>query len=89
MGIDIMNTPKDEYYAGKGCTCGAYGRHECGCDVDWTDGLVYILMDALMQAMNEWYAVKNDLSQAPEAHWSRTALEQHAVLKEEQNRRER
>ena len=32
-----------EYFAGKGCTCCAYGESECGCGVDWTDPEVYEL----------------------------------------------
>ncbi len=35
---------------GADCKCGAYGEHECGCGVDWTDGRVYDLEDKLEEA---------------------------------------
>jgi hypothetical protein len=43
----VREHTKDEYYAGKGCTCNAWGEHECCCDADWTDPRIYELLKAL------------------------------------------
>jgi hypothetical protein len=34
---------------GEGCTCLAYGEHECGCGVDWTDQEIYDLRAEVKQ----------------------------------------
>jgi len=42
-----LNDMSDEYYAGKGCRCGAWSSSECACDVDWTDPKIYELEQQL------------------------------------------
>jgi len=50
---------------GEGCTCMAYGEHECCCDVDWTEQRVYDLQDevaSLRKALNDdhkWHSVED------------------------------
>lgn len=34
---------------GRGCKCGAHGKHECGCGVDWTRQEVYDLREEVKQ----------------------------------------
>jgi hypothetical protein len=38
---------------GKGCTCGAYGSCECGCDADWTPQEIYDLREAVKKLTEE------------------------------------
>lgn len=54
--------PEDEYVAGKGCVCGAYGQCECGCGVDWTDPEVYKLRDMLVETTIDLSRAKGALA---------------------------
>ncbi len=39
----------ETYYAGRDCTCAAFGESECGCSADWTDARIYKLQDHIAQ----------------------------------------
>ena len=58
-----------KYYAGKGCTCGAYGESECACGVDWTDPKIYELENeiAMLKAL-----LKNNTCKIDCIHYGKT-----------------
>jgi len=40
-----------DYYPGMGCTCSAWAKMECACDVDWTETEVYKLRNLCTRSL--------------------------------------
>lgn len=51
----------EEYYAGKGCECYAYGESECSCNADWTDPRIYELEKQFEEYKKENQHLKNEI----------------------------